>query len=97
PPRGMDTTGYTPYAVSVAVVYIIKLIFLALAVHGLASALEYVLPSPHLGRRDWKIGLLPPDPSPPVGRGENHVAQPALVAAAHAPRSGLLAAHWSYA
>jgi hypothetical protein len=49
PPRGMDTTGYPPYAVSVAVVYILNLIFLALAVHGLASALEYVLPSPPRG------------------------------------------------
>jgi hypothetical protein len=65
PPPGMDTTGYTPYAVSAAVVYVLNLIFLALAVHWLAGALEHALshpaerPRPWHSRRWWLLRVTP--------------------------------------
>ncbi|HTU91880.1 MAG TPA: glycosyltransferase family 87 protein [Gemmataceae bacterium] len=40
PPAGADRTGMIPYAVSVAVCYLLNLFFLAFAVHHLARALE---------------------------------------------------------
>ena len=39
-PAGADRTGMLPYAVSVAVCYLLNLLFLAFAVHRLARALE---------------------------------------------------------
>ena len=40
PPRGADTTGYVPYAVSAGICYLLNVLCLVLGVHWLASALE---------------------------------------------------------
>ncbi len=40
PPAGADRTGMIPYSVSVALCYLLNLLFLAFAVHHLARALE---------------------------------------------------------
>lgn len=40
PPRDADPSGCVPYAISVAICYLINLLCLALGVHALASALE---------------------------------------------------------
>jgi hypothetical protein len=65
PPPGYDTDGMTPYAVSVAVFYILNLLCLVLIVHGLASALERsssdaaVRLTPVGCRRWWLLRTLP--------------------------------------
>jgi hypothetical protein len=65
PPRGADAAGFVPYAVSVAVVYALNLVFLALAVHWLAGALEYASLGPSGrwlawdSRRWWRLRVLP--------------------------------------
>ncbi len=62
PPAGADRTGVLPFAVSVAVCYVINLIFLVLGVHGLARALERsgaVPPGAAGGRRWWALRLWP--------------------------------------
>lgn len=51
-PAGADRTGMLPYSVSVAICYLINLIFLAFAVHHLARALEKTAG----GRFNWPIG-----------------------------------------
>ncbi len=43
PPAGADRTGMLPYSVSVAVCYLLNLLFLAFAVHQLARALEQTI------------------------------------------------------
>jgi alpha-1,2-mannosyltransferase len=40
PPRGQDHAGYLPYAWSVAIIYVVSLMFLFWGAHVLASALE---------------------------------------------------------
>jgi hypothetical protein len=65
PPRGADASGMTPYPVSVAVCYLLNLLWLALGAHWLASALEsrFVRPelrSPPAGcRRWWALRVVP--------------------------------------
>jgi alpha-1,2-mannosyltransferase len=48
PPDGADRAGMLPYSVSVAVCYLLNLLFLAFAVHQLARALEWTS-----GRLQW--------------------------------------------
>jgi len=50
PPAGADRAGYLPYAVSVAVFYLLSVGFVAWAVHALARA---VLPDAVRGSRRW--------------------------------------------
>lgn len=62
PPRGADAAGYVPYAVSVAVVYLLNLAFLVLAVYWLAGALDYSSRERGLSwdsRRWWTLRVLP--------------------------------------
>jgi hypothetical protein len=62
PPAGADTDGLLPYPVSVAVCYVLNLLFLALSVHSLATALEVsgVVRRPARGsRRWWALRLWP--------------------------------------
>jgi hypothetical protein len=40
PPRGADAAGYVPYAVSVGVCYALNILWLAIGVHWLSTALE---------------------------------------------------------
>lgn len=59
PPAGADRGGMVPYAISVAVCYLLNLFFLAFAVHHLAQALEQTIGrtgvSP-VGRFGWPAG-----------------------------------------
>jgi hypothetical protein len=65
PPPGADHAGMVPYAVSVAVWYVLSLIFLALAVHWLAGALEEKSTDPSTRslprgcRRWWALRVFP--------------------------------------
>jgi alpha-1,2-mannosyltransferase len=61
PPAGVDRTGMLPYAVSAGLWYVLNLLFLALAVHGLACALEEPLAGQLApgSRRWWALRLLP--------------------------------------
>jgi hypothetical protein len=65
PPHGEDAAGFVPYATSVAIVYVLNLVFLALAVHRLAGALEDASPGPSGrwlswdSRRWWGLRVLP--------------------------------------
>jgi hypothetical protein len=65
PPRESDAAGYTPYAVSAAVIYVLNLLFLACAVHWLARALERAAsdpagqPQPWVSRRWWLLRGVP--------------------------------------
>jgi alpha-1,2-mannosyltransferase len=65
PPRGEDTAGMTPYAVSVAVWYVFSLLCLMVAVHALARALEEksadpeLRHQPHGCRRWWALRCWP--------------------------------------
>src|SRR5262249_128572 len=62
PPAGADRTGMLPYAVSVAIWYLINVACLALGVHWLASALEERAASPRLpagSRGWWALRMLP--------------------------------------
>jgi hypothetical protein len=61
PPAGADHAGYLPYPVSVGVWYILSLLFLALAVHTLASALEATSSRTTLrySRRWWLLRMVP--------------------------------------
>jgi len=65
PPAGADRSGTLPYAVTVAVWYLLSLLCLACAVHRLASALEQTSPDPVVRnlpsgcRRWWALRLLP--------------------------------------
>src|SRR5262249_25022464 len=87
PPQGADATGYVPYAVSVAVVYALNLLFLALAVHWLAGALERAGPGrmPARGGRRWWLLRVGPVLVclPPVGhtlmRGQANLLLLALI------------------
>jgi hypothetical protein len=65
PPFGVDRTGMPSFAVSAAIFYLFNLVCLALAVHVLASALEWASPDaavrgqPRGCRRWWRLRLLP--------------------------------------
>jgi alpha-1,2-mannosyltransferase len=65
PPRGADASGYLPYPVSVAIVYLINLASLFGGAHVLASALEErsadggFQAQPRFCRRWWGLRLLP--------------------------------------
>ena len=63
PPPGADRARMLPYPVSIAIWYALSVVFLAVAVHWLASALERAAPSlgsPLLwSRRWWLLRLLP--------------------------------------
>ncbi len=62
PPAGADTHGMVPFAVSVAVCYVLSVLCLVLAVHLLAGALEATaaLPAePPGSRRWWALRLVP--------------------------------------
>jgi len=63
PPRGADPTGYMPYAVSVAICYLLNLFSLFFGVHLLASALEERVVGwqgqPRFCRRWWALRLWP--------------------------------------
>jgi hypothetical protein len=65
PPKGEDATGYVPYAISVALCYLINLLSLMVAAHVLASALEErssgasFPPQPRYCRRWWMLRLWP--------------------------------------
>jgi hypothetical protein len=54
PPAGADRAGMLPYSVSVAVCYLLNLLFLAFAVHHLARALEKTAAGRL--RLNWPIG-----------------------------------------
>jgi hypothetical protein len=64
-PAGVDSTGMVPYAVSVAVCYLLNLLFLAFAVHHLATALErttvggFSLNWPAGSRGWWALRMTP--------------------------------------
>jgi alpha-1,2-mannosyltransferase len=64
-PAGADRTGMLPYAVSVAVCYLLNLLFLAFAVHHLARALEqttkgqFPLTWPIGSRGWWALRMTP--------------------------------------
>jgi alpha-1,2-mannosyltransferase len=64
-PAGADRTGMLPYAVSIAIWYVLSVIFLAVGVHWLASALEEQSADPRVRqqpagcRRWWALRLLP--------------------------------------
>jgi alpha-1,2-mannosyltransferase len=62
PPDGADRTGALPFGASVAICYVLNLLCLALAAHGLAFALEKsgaVPPGVPGGRRWWALRLWP--------------------------------------
>jgi len=65
PPPFADPAGYLPYPVTVAVWYVLSVLFLALGVHLLATALEATtLPTAHcppatFSRRWWGLRVLP--------------------------------------
>jgi hypothetical protein len=65
PPPGGDQSAVMPFAVKVALWYIASVVFLALAVHHLANALEEVVLAPATGtvaaatRRWWALRLVP--------------------------------------
>ncbi len=65
PPDSVDPTGFVPYPVSVAIVYLLNLICLAVAVHLLATVLERqaVDPAyrdqPRFCRRWWALRIWP--------------------------------------
>jgi hypothetical protein len=65
PPPGHDTTGFVPYAVSVALIYVLNMACLAVAVHVLASALERraadraYRDQPRFCRRWWALRFWP--------------------------------------
>jgi hypothetical protein len=61
PPAGADTSGMFPYPVSVRLCYAFSLVFLVLAVHWLAGALEAATGqvSPPGCRRWWALRLWP--------------------------------------
>jgi alpha-1,2-mannosyltransferase len=95
PPRGYDTSGYVPYAASVAIVYVFSLLCLILAAHWLASAIEESSadPSwrdqPRYCRRWWALRLWPVLVClPPVGhtlmRGQVNLQVLAILCAAMA-------------
>ena len=64
-PAGADRTGLLPYAVSVAVWYLLSVAFLIFAAHHLARAAEecsadpYLRAPPRWSRRWWALRLLP--------------------------------------
>jgi hypothetical protein len=64
-PAGMDRTGLVPYAVSVGAWYLLSIVFLVLALHSLAGALEERSADPALRkqppgcRRWWALRLWP--------------------------------------
>jgi hypothetical protein len=62
PPRGMDKSGYLPYAASVAICYLLNLFCLFLGVQTLASALEErtsLGAQPKYCRRWWALRVIP--------------------------------------
>ncbi len=62
PPAGADHSGMIPYPISVGICYVLNLLFLALAVHALAGALEEsgaVGPTVRGSRRWWALRLWP--------------------------------------
>jgi hypothetical protein len=59
PPPEVALAGLVPYAVSVAVCYLLSLLCLAVAVHALASALESTAPPPAGSRRWWLLRIVP--------------------------------------
>jgi hypothetical protein len=65
PPAGVEASWVVPYPVTVAVWYLLSLVCLALAVHGLASALERTSADPAVRsqpagcRRWWALRALP--------------------------------------
>ena len=59
PPRG-DTTGeYVPYAVSVAIWYVLGLLSLCMGVHYLAKAIERQRVDPPSDQEWWRLRVLP--------------------------------------
>jgi hypothetical protein len=65
PPVGTNAPWVLPYPVTVALCYVLNVLCLALAVHGLAGALEETSPEPaalgrpRFGRRWWALRILP--------------------------------------
>jgi hypothetical protein len=65
PPRGMETAGFVPYALAVAIVYIASVLLLFAGVHRLASALEETSTDPSFRAQSprharwWAIRILP--------------------------------------
>jgi hypothetical protein len=65
PPYDEDAAGFVPFPVSVAIVYVLNLVFLAVAVHLLAGALERhssdpaIRTQPRFCRRWWALRLWP--------------------------------------
>jgi hypothetical protein len=65
PPAGADRSWTVPYAVAVALWYLLSILCLALAVHWLASALEQASPDPAVRsqprgcRRWWALRVVP--------------------------------------
>jgi hypothetical protein len=65
PPQGEVASGYVPYAISVAICYLVSLLALYLGVHTLASALEEnsedssFRTQPRYCRRWWMLRLTP--------------------------------------
>jgi hypothetical protein len=59
PPPEVAASGPVPYAVSVAICYLLSLLCLAVSVHVLANALESHSPQPLGSRRWWLLRLLP--------------------------------------
>ena len=65
PPPNADTTGMPPFALSAALWYVFNLVFLLVAVHRLASALEQTAADPAIRRqpagcrRWWMLRLVP--------------------------------------
>jgi hypothetical protein len=65
PPKGADTAGYVPFAVSSAICYCLNLLCLLLGVHVLASALEEraadatMRTQPRFCQRWWALRLWP--------------------------------------
>ena len=90
PYDAMDHTGFVPYAVSVAVMYVLNILILAVGIHVLASALErasadpLVQSLPRFCRRWWALRAIPLVAClPPVGhtlmRGQTNLLLLALV------------------
>jgi hypothetical protein len=59
PPPEVASSGPVPFAVSVAIYYLLSLLCLLVSVHALASGLEGTTPPPAGSRRWWLLRLVP--------------------------------------